>query len=255
VVADRRRTCEKSLRFTYDEFARFLLTKRILTLECISNSVGGRFIGNAKWTGTLMNRSLNVPDSPRREIRCLYAAKATPRHPSPLRRSRQFPRYNINGEPLPRRTVSIARADARPLRHEKCPSGSRASNSWTRNISATGNARVGRTPATQTQGIIGRSPQSFSNHRRHVRRHRYAIGDTSGISKVEISTDGGSHWQEVEIFRTQLRRSPSGNLFEKRAAEGKTNMKEPAPARRRGKTCNLRSIAANGPPRCHRLPH
>jgi hypothetical protein len=28
----------------------------------------------------------------------------------------------------------------------------------------------------------------------------YAIGDTSGISKVEISTDGGSHWQEVEIF-------------------------------------------------------
>jgi hypothetical protein len=28
----------------------------------------------------------------------------------------------------------------------------------------------------------------------------YAIGDTSGISKVEVSTDGGSHWQEVEIF-------------------------------------------------------
>jgi DMSO/TMAO reductase YedYZ molybdopterin-dependent catalytic subunit len=28
----------------------------------------------------------------------------------------------------------------------------------------------------------------------------YALGDISGVSKVEFSTDGGGHWEPVEIF-------------------------------------------------------
>jgi len=42
------------LRFSYDEIRALPPYETILTLECISNSVGGRFIGNAKWTGTLL---------------------------------------------------------------------------------------------------------------------------------------------------------------------------------------------------------
>ena len=43
---------EQPLRFSYDEIRRQPPFETTLTLECISNAVGGKLIGNALWSGT-----------------------------------------------------------------------------------------------------------------------------------------------------------------------------------------------------------
>ena len=42
------------LQFSYQEIRALPPYETMLTLECISNPVGGRFIGNAVWKGTLL---------------------------------------------------------------------------------------------------------------------------------------------------------------------------------------------------------
>jgi DMSO/TMAO reductase YedYZ molybdopterin-dependent catalytic subunit len=37
---------------TYDELLKLPRIEKTLTLECISNPIGGNYLGNAKWTGT-----------------------------------------------------------------------------------------------------------------------------------------------------------------------------------------------------------
>src|SRR6266849_8731218 len=64
------------LRFNYDELKSLPSFEQILTLECISNSVGGRFISNAKWKGTLLKPLLDrtgiLPDA---KYAVFYAAE------------------------------------------------------------------------------------------------------------------------------------------------------------------------------------
>jgi DMSO/TMAO reductase YedYZ molybdopterin-dependent catalytic subunit len=47
------------LRFSYDEIRRLSPYETPLTLECISNSVGGGLIGHALWRGTLLRPLLD----------------------------------------------------------------------------------------------------------------------------------------------------------------------------------------------------
>lgn len=47
-MVDRPRT------ITYDELLGMDLVERDLTLSCVSNEVGGRYVGNARWTGVLL---------------------------------------------------------------------------------------------------------------------------------------------------------------------------------------------------------
>ncbi len=42
---------ERPLTLTYEELLAMPLTERYVTIACVSNEVGGRLVGNAKWTG------------------------------------------------------------------------------------------------------------------------------------------------------------------------------------------------------------
>src|ERR1700675_2330685 len=69
-----------------------------LTLECISNSAGGRFIGNAKWTGILLKPIIERADIlPAAKYAVFYAAEGyTTGHPiSRVDDPTNFLAYNI----------------------------------------------------------------------------------------------------------------------------------------------------------------
>ncbi len=42
---------DKEVTFTFDELVQLPLIERYVTIACVSNEVGGRLVGNAKWTG------------------------------------------------------------------------------------------------------------------------------------------------------------------------------------------------------------
>src|SRR5258708_11871832 len=91
------------LRFSYDEIRELPPYETILTLECISNSVGGRFIVNAQWTGTLLKPVIERAAAlPAAQYAVFYAPERyTTRHPiSRLDYPADFPAYHINCEAL-----------------------------------------------------------------------------------------------------------------------------------------------------------
>ncbi len=50
----------KELELTYDQLAAMPLFEQWVTIACVSNEVGGNLVGNAKWTGVLLNSVLEM---------------------------------------------------------------------------------------------------------------------------------------------------------------------------------------------------
>ena len=51
---------ENELSFTFDELAALPLIERDITLTCVSNEVGGTYVGGARWTGVLLTDLLEM---------------------------------------------------------------------------------------------------------------------------------------------------------------------------------------------------
>ncbi len=49
---------DEELTFTYSDLLAMPLVERYVTIACVSNEVGGRLVGNAKWTGVSLNSVL-----------------------------------------------------------------------------------------------------------------------------------------------------------------------------------------------------
>ena len=47
------------LELTYDQLAAMPLFEQWVTIACVSNEVGGNLVGNAKWTGVMLNSVLD----------------------------------------------------------------------------------------------------------------------------------------------------------------------------------------------------
>src|SRR5207245_11238333 len=92
--------------FSYDEIRRLPAYETPLTLECISNSVGGGLIGNAVWRGTLLHPLLDRAGiKPQARYAALYAAEgySTGHTLERILRPANFLAWEMSGEPLPRR--------------------------------------------------------------------------------------------------------------------------------------------------------
>ncbi len=51
---------DQTVSFTFDEIAAMELVERDITLTCVSNSVGGEFVGGARWLGVPLQRLLDA---------------------------------------------------------------------------------------------------------------------------------------------------------------------------------------------------
>ncbi len=192
------------LRFNYDELKSLPSFEQILTLECISNSVGGRFISNAKWKGTLLKPLLDrtgiLPDA---KYAVFYAAEGyTTGHTlERLADPANFLAYEMNGEPLTRQHGFPLRVLMPGRYGMKLPK-------WLTRIEFVNKEYLGfwekqgwsNEGDRQTTAVVDGPRDQAKLKAETFVVTGYAIGNTSGISKVEISTDGGDHWDEVEIF-------------------------------------------------------
>jgi DMSO/TMAO reductase YedYZ molybdopterin-dependent catalytic subunit len=196
------------LRFNYEQIRALPPYETTLTLECISNPVGGRYIGNAVWKGTLLKplveRAGVLPEA---RYAVFYAAEGyTTGHPiERFDDPANFLAYDINGAPLPR-------VHGFPLRVLMPGRYGMKMPKWLTRIEFVNKEYLGYWEMQGWSNVGDRHTQAVVDDPHNMAKIQgetfvitgYAIGDKSGISKVEISTDGGDHWQEVEIFSNPM---------------------------------------------------
>ena len=196
------------LRFTYDEIRDLPGFETTLTLECISNAVGGGLIGNAVWGGTELRPVLDRAGiMPQAKYAALYAAEGytTGHTVERMMRPSNFLAWNMNGSPLPRLHGFPLRIFLPGKYGMKMPK-------WLTRIEFVDHQYLGywewqgwsNSSERQTQAVI-----DDPHDRAHISGENFvitgwAVANEIGVSKVEISTDGGKTWQPAQIFSNPM---------------------------------------------------
>jgi DMSO/TMAO reductase YedYZ molybdopterin-dependent catalytic subunit len=195
---------ERPLKFNYDEVRKLAPFETTLTLECISNAVGGNSIGTAQWKGTLLKPLLeSARIKPAAAYAVCYAAEGytTGLPVNRILRPDNFLAWEMNGEPLPRR-------HGFPLRVFFTGKYGMKQPKWLTRIEFVDKEYLGYWEQQGWSNDAERNTQSVIDDPADGARISggsfvitgYALSDESGIARVEISTDGGHDWQPVEIF-------------------------------------------------------
>lgn len=175
---------------------------QLITLECISNPVGGDLIGTAPWTGCSLAALLDELElSP--SARALWIEAADGFHESvslaDARDARAMLVYAMNGEPLTAEHGFPLRLYL-PDRHGmKLPK-------WIRRIDAVEDAKPGywvergwsATAIPHTTSVIDTALPTGPSSARHLSIGGIAYAGARGISKVEVQIDNGP-WQPAQL--------------------------------------------------------
>ncbi len=195
---------EHPFMLTYGELLGLPKVEKTLTLECISNPVGGNYLGNAVWTGTPL-APLLARAAPSREAAhaVLYAADGySTGHPlERLRNPENFLAYRMNGEDLPP-------AHGYPVRLFIPGKFGMKQPKWLTRIEFVNHAYLGYWES--------RGWSDSAERLAHVRLTDlkegakisgknfvltgYALGNLDGIKAVELSLDDGRTWEQTNLF-------------------------------------------------------
>jgi DMSO/TMAO reductase YedYZ molybdopterin-dependent catalytic subunit len=175
---------------------------RAVTLECISNGIGGRLISTAQWRGiplkTLLERAGSVGAPEGKHVVFTGVDGYVTSLPLPdLLEARTLLAYEMNGETLPERHGFPLRAIV-PGRYGE------QSAKWVTRIEITDHEVKG---FYQSQGWSAAPLETIS--RIDAPRSETPLGEIPisgiafagirGIRQVEISVDGGSTWQRASL--------------------------------------------------------
>ncbi len=199
---------EQPLKFSYDQVRALPPYETHLTLECISNPVGGRYIGNASWHGTLLKPLLEQARPKASAVYAvLYAAEGyTSGHPvARMLEPANFLAYDMNGAPLTRRHGFPLRIFFPGRYGMKMPK-------WLTRIEFVDKEYLGfwehqgwsNTAERQLRAIVDDPDQGARISGPSFVITGYAVAGTAGIARVEISTDGGHTWQEANVFSNPI---------------------------------------------------
>ena len=209
---------DNPLKLNYKEIRSMPAIKEFVTLECISNKIGGDLTGTALWKGVrlkdILEKAKIAPSTKYIVFRCFdgydvgipldkglmdETILAYEMNLAPLTSKHGFPVRAIvpglYGMMNPKWITEIELVD-------KVYEGYWQRNGWT-NIADynTGSSIVipGQAPIRQRfRGLDETSPSSYSSNGR-VPVAGIAFGGDRGISKVEVSTDGGKTWKTAKI--------------------------------------------------------
>jgi DMSO/TMAO reductase YedYZ molybdopterin-dependent catalytic subunit len=195
-------------RFTYDEIRRLPTYETPLTLECISNAVGGGLIGHALWRGTRLHPLFeHAGIKPQAKYAALYAAEGyTTGHTlERILRPENFLAWEMNGEPLPRRHGFPLRVILPGKYGMKMPK-------WLTRIEFVNHEFLGYWEWQGWSNSAERQLQAaIDDPRDRVRISGtnfvitgWAVANEAGVSRVEISTDGGRTWNDAPIFSNPM---------------------------------------------------
>jgi DMSO/TMAO reductase YedYZ molybdopterin-dependent catalytic subunit len=195
---------EHPLTLTYEDLLRFPVVEKFLTLECISNPIGGSLIGNAKWTGTPFRALLDrVKPAPEAKYAAIYAADGlSSGHPiARMWNEENFIAYRMNGEDLPPNHGYPARLFIPGKFGMKQPKwitrvqfvdeaylGYWERQGWSDDCERHAHARF-----TDLQSGAKISGPNFE-------LSGYANGNLDGIKAVELSFDLGTSWKPATLF-------------------------------------------------------
>lgn len=194
----------RPIRFNYGEIKAQPKYETIMTLECISNPVGGRYLGNARWRGTLLKPLLDrVGLKPEAKFAVCHAAEGYTTA-IPVERilwPQNFLAWEMNGEPLPR-------VHGFPLRIFYPGKYGMKQPKWLTRIEFVGSEYTGywesqgwsQVCERQTQSTIDWPRDGASVSGSKITVCGYALADETGVSAVQLSTDGGHSWQDADLF-------------------------------------------------------
>jgi len=199
---------EEPLRFGYDEIRKLPRYKTYLTLECISNSIGGGYIGNAQWAGTLLRPLLDRARPKKEAIQAvLYAAEGyTSAHPvERLLREGVFLAWEMNGSPL-------TAAHGFPLRILIPGKYGMKMPKWLTRIEFVNYEHLGfwewqgwsNTAERQLCAIVDDPRDGNRISGANFLITGYAVADATGVARVEISFDDGETWHETDVFSNPI---------------------------------------------------
>lgn len=195
---------EKSQEFTLRQILELPAIERYLTLECISNPVGGKYIGNAVWRGIELKPLLEQAKiKPEAHYAVLYAADgySTGIPVERMLNPANFLAYEMKGEPLPREHGFPLRIFIPGKYGMKQPK-------WLTRIEFVNQAYLGYWEEQGWSDKAERRIQSVIDDPADGGKIRganfvltgYAITDLAGIKAVELSFDDGRSWQPASIF-------------------------------------------------------
>jgi DMSO/TMAO reductase YedYZ molybdopterin-dependent catalytic subunit len=195
---------ERPLTFDYQELLALPKIEKDLTLECISNPIGGKALGNAKWTGTPL-KPLVERAKPAAEAAyvVIHAADGfTTGHPlERIRNDENFIAYQMNGADLLGDHGYPARVFIPGKFGMKQPK-------WATRFEFVNHAYLGYWETSGWSDTCERLAHArFSDLKdgakisgKNFELTGYALGNLDGIKAVELSFDGGSTWQRASIF-------------------------------------------------------
>ncbi|HEY7092831.1 MAG TPA: molybdopterin-dependent oxidoreductase, partial [Ktedonobacterales bacterium] len=192
----------KPTTWTYDDMLKLPAETRAVTLECISNGIGGRLISTAQWRGisleTLLGRAGGVGAQEGKHVVFTGVDGYVTSLPLPdLLEARTLLAYQMNGETLPARHGFPLRAIVPGRYGEQSAKwvtrveitdhdvkGFYQSQGW----SAAQLETISRIDAPRKQASLGEIPISG-----------IAFAGIRGIQQVEVSVDGGATWQRASL--------------------------------------------------------
>jgi DMSO/TMAO reductase YedYZ molybdopterin-dependent catalytic subunit len=188
--------------WTYDEVLKLPAETRAVTLECISNGIGGRLLSTAQWRGfplkTLLERAGGVGAVEGKHVVFTGVDGYVTSLPLPaLLEAGTLLAYQMNGETLPERHGFPLRAIVPGRYGEQSAKwvtrveiadhevkGFYQSQGW----SAAQLETIGQIDAPRKQASLGEIPISG-----------IAFAGIRGIQQVEVSVDGGVIWQRASL--------------------------------------------------------
>jgi DMSO/TMAO reductase YedYZ molybdopterin-dependent catalytic subunit len=192
----------KSVSWSYEEVLKLPSETRAVTLECISNEIGGRLLSTARWRGILLKTLLEQAGG---------AGAPTGKHvvftgvdgfvtslPLPdLLAARTLLAYEMNGETLPERHGFPLRAIV-PGRYGE------QSAKWVTRVEITDHEVKG---FYQSQGWSAAQVETISRIDApgkeaplgEIPISGIAFAGIRGVQQVEVSVDGGTTWQSASL--------------------------------------------------------
>ena len=192
------------LTLTYDDVGKLPAIQKALTLECISNPIGGTFLGNALWTGTplgpLLKRADPAPDAFNAVI---YGADGfSTSHPTArIWNEENFLACQMNGE-------TLSRDHGYPVRIFIPGKYGMKQPKWVTRIEFVNHAYLGYYERDGWSNEGERWAHARFTDLKDGSRISgknfvltgYAVGNLDDIKSVEISFDDGKAWQQANLF-------------------------------------------------------
>ncbi len=195
----------KKLRFSYEELLAMPLVERDITLTCVSNEVGGPYVGAARWLGvpllTLLDRA-GIKDGPDQVLSTDVDGFTISTPLAVIRDGRDaLVAVGMNGQPLPRKNGFPARlvvpgiygfvGATKWLTKLTLTTYDNAESYWTKRKWAT-DAPIQISSRIDT-------PQPFTS----IKKGKQMTGGVAwsqhhGVAKVQMQVDG-SGWQDAEL--------------------------------------------------------